>query len=72
MDLVVSVIIVLIISLVKLVNKEDNIVKVSYITEDGSVGEGTLKESQLIVGNNLMLRREPRAYHKILDEMGLN
>ena len=71
MDLAISVIIVLIISLIKIINKEDNIIRVSYVTEDGDIGERTLKESQLIVGNNLMLRRETRAYHKILDEMGL-
>ena len=71
MDLAISVIIVLIISLIKIINKEDNIIRVSYVTKDGDIGERTLKESQLIVGNNLMLRRETRAYHKILDEMGL-
>lgn len=41
-------------------------------TEDGTTEEvDVFSMDSLKVGTNLMLRREPRAYHKILDELGL-
>lgn len=72
MDLILSIVIVVVISFYKINLKPASIVQTSSVDELGALTEVSVKEDNLIVGKNLMLRREPRAYHKILDEMGLS
>lgn len=72
MDLMISVIILFVIYISK-VGKEEptKVVKTTVINESGIEEEIEVNESSLVIGKNLMLLREPRAYHKILDELGL-
>ena len=72
MDMLLSIIFVVICSLFKLrAESKDVYIESSVLTDVGETEVVTIKKSELIVGNNLMLKREPRAFHKILDEMGL-
>lgn len=41
------------------------------LLDTGEEVDTVVSETSLVVGNNLMLRREPQAYHKILIELGL-
>lgn len=72
MDLILSLVIALVIGFYKINLKSTSVVQTSCMDELGSLTEVSVKEDNLIVGKNLMLLREPRAYHKILDEMGLS
>lgn len=71
MDLIISLIIVGVISSSKILIKSDSNITSTYVNESGIITESTTTESNLVIGKNLMLRKEPRAYHKILDEMRL-
>lgn len=71
MDLVISIFLLLVISGFKLFGKNEETVVISFMDDSGATYESIIEESKLVVGNNLMLRREPRAFHKILDELGL-
>lgn len=72
MDLIVSIILLVSISLYKYTNGESGtIISSTVVNEIGEIETVSVKESSLVVGKNLMLKREPRAFHKILDEMGL-
>lgn len=72
MDLIVSIIVLFGLTSFKMINsKNSNIVEASVTTNDGSIENVSIKEDTLTVGNNLLLRKENRAYHKILDELGL-
>jgi hypothetical protein len=72
MDLIISMVILAVISTYKMTRKSTSVVQASATDEHGFVTDTVVDEVNLIVGKNLMLRREPRAYHKILDEMGLS
>lgn len=72
MDLIISIGIALGIAFYKISLKPASVVQTSSTDELGALTEVSVKEDNLVVGKNLMLRREPRAYHKILDEMGLS
>lgn len=71
MDLIISILIVVVISIYKINLKPASIVQTYNTDELGVLTEVSVKEDNLIIGKNLMLRKEPRAYHKILDEMRL-
>ena len=71
MDLVFSIFLLVAISGYKFMCKHEETVTSSFMDETGVIHESVVEESKLVVGNNLMLRREPRAFHKILDELGL-
>lgn len=73
MDLILSIILVISISMYKILNSPKESIIESFVIDDyGGVQEVNIREDSLVIGKNLMLRREPRAYHKILDEMGLS
>lgn len=71
MDLILSVVLLIGISIFKISSKTDTVVEQTYIDETGETVTSKVNETTLTIGTNLMLLREPRAYHKILDEMGL-
>lgn len=73
MDLILSIILVISISTFKLATvKEVDSVTSEIVTEMGETVITEVKEDTLEIGTNLYLRKEPRAYHKILDELGLS
>lgn len=73
MDLILSIVLVISISVFKIsVQQPVSQVKTSVISDEGTVQEVVVNEDDIVVGNNLMLKRVPRAYHKILDELGLS
>lgn len=72
MDLIVSIIIVLCFGVINCIIKPTQCTKGTLVSNSGTDVEFVVNESTLKVGKNLMLKREPRAYHKILDEMGLS
>lgn len=72
MDLIVTIILLLCISSYKVVHSPVEVVTSTIVNEEGITEEININSNQLKVGKNLMLRREPRAYHKILDELGLS
>lgn len=71
MDLIVTLVISLIIYIIKSTVSGSEEVRVCYVNNEGNEVESTVKENKIKVGNNLMLKKENRAFHKILDELGL-
>ena len=72
MDLLISIILVILICFYKNIenNKSDNI-EVNYINEEGECVTKVVQEDTIPIGTNLYLKREDRAFCKIVDEMGL-
>lgn len=72
MDLLIALVICVSISFYKTKTQSvDTTIQSTVVTEFGELETTTIKSSELQVGNNLMLLKEPRAYHKIVDELGL-
>jgi 5-hydroxyisourate hydrolase-like protein (transthyretin family) len=72
MDLILVIIISIIIFFIKIKYNKENIIVFNKTNNDGIIEKEYIKEDELKIGTNLMLRREPRAFHKILDDLGLN
>lgn len=73
MDLIITILVsVVVLVYKKTIGAHDEYVYTSVVTDSGVVKECKVKESSLVVGKNLMLRKEPRAFHKILDDLGLS
>ena len=72
MDLIISLALVVVISSVKILKaKSGSVIESNVVNLSGEVETIQVRDVSLEVGKNLMLRREPRAFYKILDEMGL-
>lgn len=70
MDLIASILLVICISFPKIIRSKGEVVT-STVVNNNIVENVTVSTSELKIGTNLMLRKEPRAYHRILDELGL-
>lgn len=72
MDLIVTIMLVLIITSTKYISSSKSIIESNSIDNLGNISTDNVYEDNLVLGSNLMLLKEPRAYHKILDELGLS
>lgn len=71
MDLIVSVLLSIFLVIGNGAKKE-HYKGVIYNQMDNTVTETVVEQAQLKVGKNLALIREERAYHKIIDELGVH
>ena len=72
MDMLVTLVIFLYLVSGKVTKDKKNTVSSTMVNDDGSISVVEVVQSELSIGSNLYLKKEPRAYHKILDEMGLS
>lgn len=68
MDLIISILLIIILSSIKSTN---NFSVPTYIIEEGNTEKEVKDTTEYKIGNNLLLKRERDAYHKILKELGL-